>query len=112
LDPSERSVELGAPFNMDIEKSRDWVDPTVGVVLHAPLTDGCTLRSPRTWRVRRGLGLRLAGLPDRRVDITRHASVEVGWRILDENYATGDGPDRFEYDMQLQGPAAGLAFRF
>jgi len=106
-------VELGAPFNLEVEKSRDWVDPTVGVVLHAPLTGrvhaslmadvgGFGVGSDFAWQV----------FPTAGVDITRHASVELGWRILDENYATGDGADRFEYDMRLQGPAAGLAFRF
>ena len=39
-------------------------------------------------------------------------SLEVGYRWLDLDYSTGDGNERFAYDVLTQGPVGGLAFRF
>jgi hypothetical protein len=43
---------------------------------------------------------------------TDRFSLEVGYRWLDLDYETGDGTDRFAYDVLTQGPVGGLAFRF
>ena len=43
---------------------------------------------------------------------TDHFSLEVGYRWLDLDYETGDGNERFAYDVLTQGPVGGLAFRF
>jgi hypothetical protein len=32
--------------------------------------------------------------------------------VLDTDYESGDGADRFGWDMRLQGPAMGFAYRF
>jgi hypothetical protein len=42
----------------------------------------------------------------------KHASLELGWRLVDTDYETGDGADLFAYDVLTQGPAIGIALRF
>jgi hypothetical protein len=46
------------------------------------------------------------------VGLTLRFSLEVGYRWLDIDYSTGDGSERFAYDVLAQGPIGGLAFRF
>jgi hypothetical protein len=106
-------IDLKAPVPMRLERSRNWVDPVVGVVLrtagesrvHATLIadiGGFGLGSDLTWQVFPTVGVRLA----------RWASLEAGWRFLGVDYQTGEGADRFEYDVLYQGPVVGFAFRF
>ena len=75
------------------------------------LTDGISLRlrgdigaggSDLTWSALAGIEFRL----------NQTASFEFGYRALDTDYATGSGPDRFEYDVLLHGPYVGLTLSF
>ena len=46
----------------------------------------------------------LAVFPSGGFKMSKHSSMEFGWRFLDTGYETGDGSERFEYDMHLEGP--------
>jgi hypothetical protein len=98
---------------IELERSRDWVDPVVGVVFRTPeerrwhatlIADagGFGVGSDFTWQV----------FPSAGVNLTSWASLEFGWRFLATDYKTGEGADRFEYDILYQGPVVGVAFRF
>jgi hypothetical protein len=106
-------IDLKAPVPARLERSRNWVDPVVGVVLRTPrdkrfhgtlIADvgGFGIGSDFTWQLFPTVGVRLA----------KWASFEAGWRFLATDYKTGEGADRFEYDMLYQGPVVGFAFRF
>jgi hypothetical protein len=106
-------IDLKAPVPMRVEKSRDWVDPVVGVVLRTPgkgrlhgtlVADvgGFGIGSELTWQV----------FPTVGVQVSKRLSIEAGYRFLDVDYETGEGAERFEYDMLYQGPVVGLTFRF
>jgi hypothetical protein len=106
-------IDLKAPVPMRLERSRNWVDPVVGVVLRTPgerrfhgtlIADvgGFGIGSDFTWQLFPTVGVRLA----------KWASLEAGWRFLGVDYKTGEGADRFEYDVLYQGPVVGFAFRF
>ncbi|HEV8337859.1 MAG TPA: hypothetical protein VGR67_15715 [Candidatus Polarisedimenticolia bacterium] len=106
-------IRFKAPIGIEVEMTRDWVDPVVGVVLRTPgehrwhgtlIADigGFGAGSDLTWQLFPSVGF----------DLSKHASIEAGYRILDTDYETGDDAEHFEYDMRLQGPVAGLAFRF
>lgn len=55
-----------------------------------------------TWQVFPNLGFKFSD----------HVSPEVGYRWLDLDYSTGEGNERFAYDVLTQGPIGGFAFRF
>jgi hypothetical protein len=106
-------IDLKAPVPLRLERSRNWVDPVVGIVLRTSgkgrvhgtvIADmgGFGVGSRFTWQVFPTVGVRLA----------KWASIEAGWRFLGVDYETGEGADRFEYDVLYQGPVVGLAFRF
>jgi hypothetical protein len=106
------SVEFGPPLSLKLDKSRDWVDPVVGVVLHSPelgrfhgtvVADigGFGVASDFTWQV----------FPTVGYNITPWVSMETGWRFLSVDYTT-DEDGGFTYDVVVDGPAMGLAFRF
>ena len=39
-------------------------------------------------------------------------SAWLGYRILGIDYEDGHGPDKFKYDVTMQGPIVGIGFRF
>jgi hypothetical protein len=46
------------------------------------------------------------------IKLTRSASLELGYRWLDLDYASGEGISEFRYDVLTQGPVVGFGFRF
>ena len=89
------------------------MDPIVGLTLRTPAERRVLLRvyteiggfgvgSSFTWQVFPTVGIRLADW----------ASLELGYRWLDIDYSTGEGRERFAYDVLTQGPVGGVAFRF
>lgn len=111
----EGEIHFKPPMNLDVGRTRDWVDPIVGVVLRTPgrgrwqaalIADvgGFGVGSDSTWQVFPTVGF----------DLTKSKSVsmELGWRLLDVDYDNDDESDPFEYDVRYQGPVAGLAIRF
>jgi len=99
----------------DIEVSQDktWVDPIAGLTLRTAAgrpvqlrvyteIGGFGLGSDFAWQIFPNVGIRL----------TRRASLELGYRWLDLDYATGEGNSEFRYDVLTQGPVVGFGFRF
>ena len=98
---------------VDVSQDKTWVDPLVGLTLRSPREHrlqaqvyteigGFGAGSDFTWQVFPSLGVKLG---DR-------VSLEVGYRWIDIDYSTGDGSERFAYDVLTQGPVGGFAFRF
>ena len=99
-------------LGVDVSQDKTWVDPLVGLILHSSgehrvqlkvYTEigGFGLGSDFTWQVFPTVGFKF----------TDRFSLEVGYRWLDLDYETGEGNERFAYDVLTQGPVGGLAFR-
>jgi hypothetical protein len=97
----------------DVSQDKTWVDPLVGLILHSSGEHRVQLKvyteiggfgvgSDFTWQIFPTLGWKF----------TDHFSLEAGYRWLDMDYSTGEGNERFVYDVLTQGPVGGLAFRF
>jgi hypothetical protein len=89
------------------------VDPLVGVRLRAPL--------PAPWQL--GIVADIGGFsvgsklayqiyPIAGVRLSRLLSAHVAYRILDMDYETGTGTDRFTYDASTYGPEIGVGLHF
>ena len=100
-------------LGVDVSQDKTWVDPLVGLILRTPgehrvharvYTEigGFGAGSDFTWQIFPTVGFKF----------TDRFSLEVGYRWLDLDYKTGDGNERFAYDVLTQGPVGGLAFRF
>ena len=96
-----------------VDQTKTWVDPIVGLTLRTPpdrrvmvrvYTEigGFGLGSDFTWQIFPNVGFRL----------TRAASIEVGYRWLDIDYASGEGNQQFKWDVLSQGPVVGFGLRF
>ncbi|MGE5199309.1 MAG: hypothetical protein ACM3H9_06690, partial [Rhodospirillaceae bacterium] len=46
------------------------------------------------------------------VNLSKNASLELGYRWLDLDYSTGQDLTLFKYDVLTQGPVVGFVFRF
>ena len=93
--------------------TQEWWDPIVGANLGLPFGKGFSLNlrgdvggfgvgSDLTWQVFPYFGWRFA----------RWGSAQLGYRWVYMDYETGDGSDRFAYDMLNQGAQIGFAFHF
>jgi hypothetical protein len=110
-------ITITGPRGNSITRSgeRDWVDPIVGGLIRAPLTEdfllsirgdvggfGIGSASQFTWNVE-ALG---------EFRCSEHCRLMLGYRLLDIDQEQGRGDDRFEYDMQLRGPIARIGFEY
>lgn len=106
-------VDLLAPVPTVLEKSHNWLDPTVGVVMRTPgkgrfhgtlIADvgGFGAGSDLSWQV----------FPTAGVQLSKKVSVEAGWRFLSVDYETGEGAEHFKYDVLYTGPVLGFTFKF
>ena len=99
-----------------VTRSQDqtWVDPIAGITIRMLAQRRVQLRlntevggfgagSDFTWQSVPGSEYQ----PD-----SEKASLELGYRWLDLDYATGEGNDQFRYDVLTQGPVVGFGFRF
>jgi hypothetical protein len=97
----------------EVSQDKTWVDPIAGLILRTPADRPVQLRvytevggfgagSDFTWQVFPTVSIGLPGT----------SSLELGYRWLDLDYATGEGNEQFRYDVLTQGPVAGFAFRF
>lgn len=100
-------------LGVDVSQDKTWVDPLVGL----------TLRSPREHRLHAQVYTEIGGFgagsdftwqifPTVGFKFNDHVSLEAGYRWIDIDYKSGDGNERFAYDVLTQGPVGGLAFRF
>lgn len=90
-------------------QNQTWVDPMAGVTIRTTAKRLVQLRlytevggfgagSDFTWQV----------FPDVSVNLTEKVSLNLGYRWLDLDYATGAGNDQFGYDVLTQGPVIGI----
>jgi hypothetical protein len=99
----------------DVTRNQDktWVDPIAGITLRTKADRRAQLRlytevggfgagSDFTWQV----------FPTLSLKFTNNASLELGYRWLNLNYATGENNEEFRYDVLTQGPVFGFGFRF
>ena len=97
-----------------VDGSKTWVDPIVGVQLRTPETGkrwhaqvyteigGFSVGSCLAWQV----------FPTVGVNLSKNASLEVGYRWLDIDYSSGEDATLFKYDVLTQGPVLGFGFKF
>jgi hypothetical protein len=89
------------------------VDPIAGLTLRTtpdrPVqlrvyteVGGFGLGSDFTWQIFPTVGIKL----------TKSATLDLGYRWLDLDYASGEGNNEFGYDVLTQGPVLGFSFRF
>ncbi len=110
-------IELDIEGFADPEGDQDWVDPLIGVRTLWSLSDRWTLAlegsiggfgvgSDFTWHAHGliGYGFGLFG--------EDNATVFGGYRALSQDYDDGHGNDKFEWDVTLYGPIAGLRIQF
>ena len=106
-------LRFDGPLQLSTDQSKTWVDPLVGLILHTP---GARRVGVKLYTEIGGFG---AGstfewqlFPAVAIALTKRASIDVGYRWLDMNYASGDGTEKFGYDVRTQGPVLGFAFKF
>jgi hypothetical protein len=97
--------------DLEVSQDKTWTDPIAGLTLRTAAgrpvqlrvyseIGGFGLGSDFTWQVFPTVGIRLG----------RGASLELGYRWLDLDYATGEGLSEFRYDVLTQGPVVGFGF--
>jgi hypothetical protein len=109
--------DLGVNARRTTEKSKNWVDPIVGLrtiwtlgerlsLAAAGDVGGTSTNSNYSWQAVGVVGYRfgLFGIND--------ANVVAGYRALHQKYEDGDGRSRFDWDVTLHGPIAGLTISF
>jgi hypothetical protein len=98
---------------IDVDESKDWLDPFIGVRLRVDLIDrlsvsvrgdigGFGVGSHFTWNMAAILAYQ----------VSQRTSLAAGYRILDIDYSDGKGSDKFQYDVQMRGPVLGFVIRF
>jgi hypothetical protein len=98
---------------IEVSQDKTWVDPIVGLAVRSPAgrpvqlrvygeVGGFGLGSDFTWQIFPTVGIRLG----------KGASLELGYRWLDLDYASGEGATEFRYDVLSQGPVLGFGFKF
>ena len=108
---SNVDVSIGGVPQPDLDTSRAWVDPIVGLRYGTAFGDdwsfqaradagGFGIGSDFAWNAATEVGYRLA----------KWARLFLGYRALDFDFADGSGSDRVEYDVRLWGPLVGVAF--
>ena len=105
--------EAVVPAGTELSQSKWWVDPIVGLRLHSNSAGrvnvtlyteigGFGLGSAFAWQL----------FPVVEVRLSRHASLDLGYRWLGMDYTAGEGSDHFTWDTLTQGPTIGFSFRF
>ena len=101
----------------DAEGDKQWVDPIIGSRATFDLTDhwslslegsigGFGLGSDIAWNTWALIGYRFDLFGE------NNATVFGGYRALHQDYSDGSGADKFEWDVTLHGPIAGLRIAF
>lgn len=105
----------GGPLGETLARSGDenWVDPLVGVRYVLPLGQQWSVVSKADVGGF-GVGSDFAWQASVFADwhFAEHASLLVGFRLIDVDYDDGSGTGRFRYDVTQAGPALGLAWQF
>jgi len=110
-------IELDIKGFHNPEGDKDWVDPLIGVRTLWSHSDRWTLAlegsiggfgmgSDFTWHAHGLIGYHFGLFAD------DDATVFGGYRALSQDYDDGHGNDKFEWDVTLYGPIAGLRIAF
>lgn len=113
-------LDLGTPVagNRNLEGDQSWVDPIVGlrtIVQFSPRWSLTALGDIGGFGVGSDLTWQAAGLVGYRFGLfggDRNATLVAGYRALFQDYSDGNGQDRFEWDVVMQGPMLGLTIAF
>ena len=109
--------DLGVDGRRTAQQNEDWVDPIVGLRTIWTLGDRWSLvaagdiggistsdqYSAEAWGL---VGYRFGLLGSDNADLF------FGYRVLKQKYEDGDGRNRFDWDMTIHGPIAGLKISF
>jgi anti-sigma factor RsiW len=106
-------LEGSSPLAIDESDDQTWFDPGLGVRLSAPDAGrwhlslqgdigGFGIGSDFAWQVYPIVGYRFSDLFE----------VAGSYRAISMDYTSGEGSDKFVYDLTTFGPQAGLLFRF
>ncbi|MBI4831467.1 MAG: hypothetical protein HY801_07915, partial [Candidatus Lindowbacteria bacterium] len=114
---NEIEIEGTGPLGLDVDvdESKDWVDPIVGGRVFLDLSDKFKVglradvggfdvgnTSDFAWNVLAALGY----------DLSENTTLWAGYRHLEVDYDDGSGSDLFVYDVEMSGPIVGMAIRF
>jgi hypothetical protein len=101
------------PLQGVFEETKQWVNPIVGLKFKQ------RLRGPCSFAFEGDIGGFGAGsdfawnlFPVIGIDVSKHAALKFGYRVLSEDYETGDGNRQFKYDVITQAMVFGIAFNF
>jgi hypothetical protein len=107
------SLKGSGPLGVDVEESKTWVDPYVGVRFSTPgsghwnasilaMIGGFGVGSDVAWQV----------YPKVVYRFSPKFGMGLAYRALAMDYTTGTGNQEFRYDLTTFGPQLGLEFRF
>jgi hypothetical protein len=102
-------IRLFGPLALQASGSEDWWDPFIGANIRAPLGEKWSFRGRADiggFGVGSDLAWQLEALFEWRM--SARASLQLGYRAIDIDYEK----DGFVYDVLIQGPQAGVTFRF
>ncbi|HEX6193499.1 MAG TPA: hypothetical protein VFZ42_14095 [Chitinophagaceae bacterium] len=104
---------LSGPQDHSREISETWLDPMIIARVKLPITKklllqvrpsigGFGIGSDLAWQIQANATYRFSQL----------FQLSLGYRVIDIDYETGDGSDRFLYDMNTYGPVIRFGFNF
>ncbi len=96
-----------------VEQDKVWVDPIVGLLLRSPMErrviarvygeiGGFGVGSDFAWQIFPTVGIRVG----------ERATIDLGYRWIGTDYESGEGNERFAWDVLMQGPVIGSTFTF
>ena len=96
-----------------VKTGESWVDPMIGLRFHSPISarwdfigfgqvGGFGVGADFTWQLGANFNFRM----------TERTSLLLGYRYIDFDYDSGDGRERFKFDIAEHGLAAGFRFDF
>ena len=94
-------------------ETKQWVNPIVGVKIHQSL--GCRWHFTMEGDIGGfGVGSDFAWhlFPVVGVDVGKRTTLGIGYRVLSEDYKTGNGNQLFKYDVVTQAFVLGATFHF
>jgi hypothetical protein len=105
--------DINGPFGRYPTGTQEWYDPILGGTANLPLSQswsfnlrgdigGFGVGSDLTWQA----------FPYFVWHFAKSASLQVGYRLLYNDYETGSGLNKFKYDILTSGPQIGFAFHF
>ena len=109
------NVDVSASVDpvIGLDAGDDWIDPVVGCKFTWDFRNrwaieldgdigGFGVASDLTWKLRLGVGWRFSD----------HWRLRAGWMVIDTDYESGTGLQRFKWDVMESGPFLGIGFSF